>query len=107
MKLIPQVEVTDELKAKLDKVELMEQRYCPIRSEAIVGPDSPSIEHEGKKIYFFKERDIERKWERSKETILSKALEQGLLPQFEKNNAEAAKKLADYEINGAPQDAAK
>jgi len=103
MKLIPQVELTDELKTKLEKVELLEQRYCPIRVEAIVGPDSPSVEYKGKKIYFFKERDIERKWERSTETIFKNALEDGLLPQFEENNAEAAKKLADYEVNGAPK----
>ena len=85
LKLLPQFkEVSKELQAKLDKITLMEQRHCPLRPECVVAPTSPSIEYEGKKIYFFKERDIERKWKKDPKAAFEKARKAGLLPQFGK-----------------------
>ncbi|MEM8953456.1 MAG: hypothetical protein AAGD22_04815 [Verrucomicrobiota bacterium] len=78
--LLPQFEsVPDSLK----EVELLEQRFCPFRPETVIGPESPSIEYKGKKIYFFKERDIERKWDADPEAAFAAAREAGLLPQFD------------------------
>jgi len=62
----------------------MGQRFCPIKTDSLVSPKSPSIEYKGKKIYFFKERDIERKWGKDPEKYFSEAKEAGLLPQFDK-----------------------
>ena len=44
---------------------------------------SVPIEYKGKKIYFFKERDIDRKWKKDPEAAFEKARKEGLLPQFD------------------------
>ena len=77
-KLLPQVKRED-----LKDVKLMPQRFCVIRNDTLVSPDSPSITYKGKKIYFFKERDIERRWKPDPEAIFKKARAAGLLPQFD------------------------
>ncbi|MEM6916069.1 MAG: hypothetical protein AAF491_05830, partial [Verrucomicrobiota bacterium] len=79
--LLPQF--GDETKEKLKDVELMAQRFCPLRPECVVTPNSPSVEYEGKKIYFFRERDIERRWDRNPEEYFEEARAAGLLPQFD------------------------
>ena len=79
-KLLPQF---PDMTEKLKDVKLMPQRFCPLRNECIVGPESPSVEYKGKKIYFFKERDIERKWTPKAEEIFAEARAKGLLPQFD------------------------
>jgi len=83
LKLLPQFkEVSKELQEKLDKIKLMDQRHCPLRPECVVSPTSPFVEYEGEKIYFFKERDIERKWNKDPKAAFDKARKAGLLPQF-------------------------
>ena len=77
--LLPQLDGVE-----LPKVELMKQRFCPVLETAIIAPESPSIEYKGKKIYFFKERDIARKWKKDPEAAFEKAKKAGLLPQFGK-----------------------
>ena len=85
LKLLPQFKtISKELEAELQKIELMPQRYCALRSESLVSPTSPSIEYQGKKIYFFKERDIKRKWEKDPAAAFENARKKGLLPQFDK-----------------------
>ncbi|MEM9280943.1 MAG: hypothetical protein AAGA96_03890 [Verrucomicrobiota bacterium] len=79
--VVPQV--SDDLKAKVADVELLAQRFCPLRPETVIGPDSPSIEYNGKTIYFFKDRDIERRWQRDPDGLFAEAREAGLLPQFD------------------------
>lgn len=84
LKLLPQFKVVSkEMEAELEKIVLMPQRYCPLRSESLVSPTSPSIEYQGKKIYFFKERDIERKWKKDPAAAFENARKKGLLPQFD------------------------
>ncbi|MEM9079613.1 MAG: hypothetical protein AAGC74_02855 [Verrucomicrobiota bacterium] len=84
LKLLPQfAEVTKELEEQLAEVELMEQRFCAIRNDNVVGPHSPFIEYEGKKIYFYKEGDIKRRWDRNPEAAFEKARKAGVLPQFD------------------------
>lgn len=84
--LLPQyTNISPKLKAELAKIKLMKQRFCPVRNDCIVSPESPSIEYEGKKIYFFKKRDIERKWN---EKVFKKARKNGLLPQFDEKAAD-------------------
>jgi len=84
LKLIPQFEtVSPELQSKLDAVELLPQRFCALRNDTLISPDSPSINYKGKKIYFYKERDIERKWNKDPEASFKAAREAGILPQFD------------------------
>lgn len=84
LNLLPQFKtVSAALEADLKKITLMPQRYCPLRPTAVIAPTSPSIEYKGKKIYFFKERDIDRKWKKDPEAAFEKARKEGLLPQFD------------------------
>ncbi|MEM9018161.1 MAG: hypothetical protein AAGC68_14190, partial [Verrucomicrobiota bacterium] len=78
--LLPQFNDTPE---SLKDVELMEQKFCPLRNECVVNPDSPFVEYKGKKIYFFRDRDIERRWINDPDGIFAEAREAGLLPQFD------------------------
>ncbi len=87
MDLLPQIK---ELPEAAQKIELLAQRFCPLRPDSVIGPDSPSIEYQGQKIYFFKERDIARRWERDAEAAFASAREKGLLPQFDEVQPEAA-----------------
>ncbi|MEM6915670.1 MAG: hypothetical protein AAF491_03800, partial [Verrucomicrobiota bacterium] len=83
--LLPQFkDQKDKILAEdLKDVELLEQRFCPLHTESVVSPDSPSIEYQGKKIYFFRERDIERRWQPKAEERFAEAREAGLLSQFD------------------------
>lgn len=76
--LLPQLKDID-----LSHVKLMPQRFCVLRNDTIINPKSPSVTYKGKKIYFFKERDIERKWKKDPEGYFKKAREEGLLPQYD------------------------
>ena len=44
----------------VDKVILLKQRYCPVYPERIVNPNSPSLEHNGKTIYFWSSSAVRR-----------------------------------------------
>jgi len=44
----------------VDKVKLLDQLNCPVYPERIVNPNSPSIEHNGKIIYFWSSSAIRR-----------------------------------------------
>jgi hypothetical protein len=67
----------------LKDVKLMDQRFCPVRSGALVGPGSPSVEYKGKKVFFFKSSDM-RKWNKNPEKYFASAIEKEILPQFKK-----------------------
>ena len=84
-KLLPQFTGMEE-KLGLDKVELLEQRMCPIYNERVVTPDSPTVEVDGKKVYLYNKSAL-RKWNKSPEKYLAKALEGGFLPQLPGNKA--------------------
>ena len=47
----------------VDKVKLLKQRFCPVYKDRIVNPNSPSIEYNGEKIYFWSSTAI-RRWNR-------------------------------------------
>lgn len=82
--LIPQFEKpSDELQKKLDKVELLEQRFCPLRPENVISPQSPFVDYKGKRIYFYRDRDIDRRWIGDPDGAFETAREAGLLPQFD------------------------
>ncbi len=65
----------------LKDVKLMDQRFCPVRSGALVGPGSPSVEYKGKKVFFFKSSDM-RKWNKNPEKYFASAIKKEILPQF-------------------------
>ncbi|MBP52907.1 MAG: hypothetical protein CMI27_07155 [Opitutae bacterium] len=74
---------SDEQKKELgvDKVKLLDQRFCPIYPERIVNPNSKSIEYNGKKIYFWSS-SAERRWKRDPERYFKEAMDRGHLPQY-------------------------
>jgi len=74
------IQFSDAERKKLgvDKVVLLTQRRCPIYSERIVNPNSPSVEYKGTKIYFWSSSAL-RRWNRDPEKYYQVAKEKGLL----------------------------
>lgn len=85
LKALPELakKFSDEQKKELgvDKVELLDQRFCPIYPERIVNPTSKSVDYNGKKIYFWSS-SAERRWKRDPERYFKEAMERGHLPQY-------------------------
>jgi hypothetical protein len=78
--------VLPQLKGKekelgLDKITLMEQRYCPVNPDLLVCPENPTVEFRGKKIYVHSDK-AKATWEKQAEVIFTMAMEAGVLPQF-------------------------
>ncbi|MDG1137961.1 MAG: hypothetical protein P8N49_00375 [Opitutales bacterium] len=65
----------------VDKVTLLDQRYCPIYPERIVNPESKSVEYNGKTIYFWSS-SAQRRWKRDPEKYFKEAMDRGHLPQY-------------------------
>lgn len=65
----------------VDKVELLEQRFCPIYNDRIVNPESKTIEYNGKTIYFWSS-SAQRRWKKDPEKYFKEAMDKGILPQF-------------------------
>ena len=65
----------------LDKVDLLKQKYCPIRKDQIVVPSSPTADYKGQKIYFADKKALE-KWNADPSGSAEKAMAAGLLPQL-------------------------
>jgi len=72
-----------EAKLGLDKITLLPQKFCPMKTKSLVCPDSPSLEYKGAKIYFFDQRALD-KWKLDPEGNAKRAIEGGLLPQLKK-----------------------
>ena len=68
----------------MDNKAVMVQKFCPVYNDRIVTPKSPSVMHEGKKVYLFNKSAV-RRWERGAERAKLKGLRAGVLPQFEGN----------------------
>ena len=68
-------------KLGVDKIKLLDQRFCPIYPERVVNPNSKSVEYKGKKIYFWSSSAL-RRWDRDPEKYFKEAFEKGHLPQF-------------------------
>jgi YHS domain-containing protein len=71
-----------EAQLGLDKVELLKQKYCPIRKDQIVTPAGPTADYKGTKVYFANKKSLE-KWNADVEGSAKKAIAAGLLPQLE------------------------
>jgi YHS domain-containing protein len=65
----------------VDKVTLLEQRFCPIYPDRIVNPESKTEEYNGKTVYFWSS-SAQRKWKKDPEKYFKEAMERGHLPQF-------------------------
>lgn len=78
--LLPQFK-GQEAKLGLDKITLLPQKFCPMKSANLVCPDSPSTEYKGVKVYFFDQKGLE-KWKLDPETNAKRAIAAGLLPQL-------------------------
>lgn len=70
-----------EAELGLDKIQLLEQRFCPITKVNIVVPDSPSTEYKGQKVYFYSAAGL-RKWNADPDAAAKAAIDAGLLPQL-------------------------
>jgi YHS domain-containing protein len=68
-----------EAQLGLDKIELLPQKFCPIKQHQIVTPDSPSVEYKGKKVYFATKKAME-KWTADPDGSAAKAKD--ILPQL-------------------------
>lgn len=78
--LLPQFKGT-ETRLGLDKITLLPQKFCPIKTKSLVCPDSPSADYKGVKIYFFDQRSAD-KWKADPDSNAKRAVESGLLPQL-------------------------
>ena len=85
IKAVPELakKFTDAQMKKLgvDKVKLLDQKFCPIYPERIVNPNCKSVEYKGKKIYFWSS-SAERRWKRDPDRYFKEAFEKGNLPQY-------------------------
>ena len=70
-----------EAKLGLDKITLLPQKFCPMKTKSLVCPDSPTVEYKGEKVYFFDQRGAD-KWKADPDGSAKKAVEAGLLPQL-------------------------
>lgn len=65
----------------LDKITLLPQKFCPIKSTSLICPDSPSTEYHGRKVYFIDQKALE-KWKLNPDINAERAIAAGLLPQL-------------------------
>ena len=66
----------------LEKVTLLPQKYCPIKTDNIVIPSSPSTDYKGVKVYFWDQKALEE-WKKDPDKHAKRAIAAGLLPQLE------------------------
>jgi|TARA_E500000178_G_scaffold210976_1_gene208279 YHS domain-containing protein len=74
---------SEEEKKKLgvEKVKLLEQKFCPIYPDRFINPNSKTVEHKGKTIYLWSS-SAQRRWKRDPDAYFKEAFDKGLLPQF-------------------------
>lgn len=72
-----------ETKLGLDQITLLPQKFCPMKSKNLICPDSPGMDYQGVKIYFFDQKALE-KWKLDEAGNARRAIEAGLLPQLAK-----------------------
>lgn len=78
--LLPQFK-GQEAKLGLDKITLLPQKFCPMKSANLVCPESPNTEYKGVKVYFFDQKAKE-KWALDPDGNAKRAIAAGLLPQL-------------------------
>ena len=71
----------EQKKLGVDKVKLLDQKFCPIYPERVVNPNSKSVDYKGKKVYFWSSSAI-RRWNKSPDRYFEAAMAKGNLPQF-------------------------
>ena len=71
----------EQKKLGVDKVKLLDQKFCPIYPDRVVNPNSKTIEYKGKKIYFWSS-SAQRRWNRDPEKYFKEAFDKGNLPQY-------------------------
>ena len=71
----------EQKKLGVDKVKLLDQKFCPIYPERVVNPNSKSVDYKGKKVYFWSSSAI-RRWNKSPDRYFEAAMSKGNLPQF-------------------------
>jgi hypothetical protein len=78
--LLPQFKGMDA-KLGLDKITLLPQKFCPMKTKSLVCPDSPSTEYKGVKVFFFDQKALD-KWKLDEAGNAKRAADAGLLPQL-------------------------
>ena len=72
---------TEQKKLGVDKVKLLDQKFCPIYPERVVNPNSKTLEYKGKTIYFWSS-SAQRRWKKDPEKYFKAAFERGHLPHY-------------------------
>ena len=80
IELLPQFEAMKD-KLELDKVKLLDQRYCPINRTHLITPASPAVDYKGVKIYLW-DKDAVAEWKKDPDGCAKRGREAGLLPQL-------------------------
>ena len=82
--LLPQLEGKEQALG-LDNIELLPQRFCPVKNKMVVSPDSPSTDYHGVKIWFSSEKAL-KTWEKNPDLLAVEATKRNLLPQLQTND---------------------
>jgi len=80
LELLPQFEALKD-KLELDKLTLLDQRFCPINRTNLITPASPAVDYKGVKIYLWDE-DAVAEWKKDPDGCAKRGREAGLLPQL-------------------------
>ena len=62
----------------VDKIKLLEQKYCPIYPERVINPNSKTVEYKGKTIQLWSS-SAARRWMRDADRYYQEAVEAGIL----------------------------
>ena len=71
----------EQKKLGVDKVKLLDQKFCPIYPERVINPNSKTVEYKGKTIYLWSS-SAQRRWKKDPEKYFKAAMDQNLLPQY-------------------------
>tara|TARA_B110000467_G_C18318526_1_gene483377 strand:+ start:1649 stop:2098 length:450 start_codon:yes stop_codon:yes gene_type:complete len=71
----------EQKKLGVDKVKLLDQKFCPIYPERVINPSSKSLEYKGKTLYFWSS-SAQRRWKKDPEKYFKAAMERGHLPHY-------------------------
>ena len=68
----------EQKKLGVDKVKLLDQKYCPIYPDRLINPNSPTVEYMGKTIYLWSSSAV-RRWSRNPDEYYYAAKKRGHL----------------------------
>lgn len=88
MEAMPQFKGMEE-ELGLETVNLLPQRYCPVREGGMILPGAPSVQHNGKKLYLFGKEEVDE-WKQETKKFAAHVAANGTVAQKFGAAAEAA-----------------